>query len=184
MRSKGPATLLIAWIVHDVEEAITFPATCEKLAQRTGIGALRMDHRQSWLAVGLMGVLVSFGCRSGRKAAGGSALYRAVVAGLEGHVATHLLASAAQRGYTAGAVSAVLVMWPGAFLARRELDRQGFALNSGDYARGAALLVPSAALSHVLARLVLPCPRHGRRGPVRGAARGPRLGPARGTRAS
>lgn len=51
--------LWAAWVVHDVEEAVMFPRTCDVLADRTGIESLRMTPRQSWAAVGLMGLLIS-----------------------------------------------------------------------------------------------------------------------------
>ena len=69
---------------------MAFPVACERAADATGVEALRMAHRQSWVAVGLMGVLVAAACRAGRGLGGRSRLYRAVVAGLEAHVATHV----------------------------------------------------------------------------------------------
>lgn len=131
-----------------------FPATCERLAERTGLPRLRMDVRQSWIAVGLMGALVAFACRLGHRTAGRSRLYRAVTAGLEGHVATHLLASAVQRSYTAGVATALPVMLPGALLARHELRRAGIPLRTRDSLLGAAILIPAALACQVLARLV------------------------------
>lgn len=47
----GPTVLLVSWALHDVEEAITFPAACDELADRTGIEQLRMTPAQSWAAV-------------------------------------------------------------------------------------------------------------------------------------
>ena len=64
---------------------MAFPVACERAANATGVEVLRMDHRQSWVAVGLMGVLVAAACRAGRGLGGRSRLYRAVVAGLEAH---------------------------------------------------------------------------------------------------
>lgn len=120
MHARGPAHLFIAWAVHDVEEAVAFPSTCDALADRTGVEALRMDQRQSWLAVGLMGCVVALACRRGAASNGHSRFYRSMVAGLHGHVGTHLLASVPQRRYTAGVVTALPVMLPGAESARRE----------------------------------------------------------------
>ncbi|MBK0418253.1 HXXEE domain-containing protein [Leucobacter sp. CSA1] len=160
MRARGPAALLIAWALHDVEEAVMFPSTCERLAERTGLPWPRMDGRQSWVAVGLMGTLVAFACRRRHRTGGRSRLYRAVTAGLEGHVATHLLASAAQRSYTAGVATAFPVMLPGALVARHELRRAGIPLRTRDSLLGAAILIPAALACHALARLT----------PVRGAA--------------
>ena len=150
----GPIALFTAWVLHDIEEAIAFPATCDRLAETTGIEQLRMSTRQSWVAVGLMGVVVALACRAGVRSSGRSKWYRAVVAGLEGHVLTHVLASAMQRRYTAGVATAVPVMWPGSLLARRELRRSGAPLTAGDTVRGAVLLLPAAALCQQVARLV------------------------------
>lgn len=154
MHARGPAHLFIAWAVHDVEEAVAFPSTCDALADQTGIDALRMDQRQSWLAVGLMGFVVALACRRGAVSNGHSRFYRAVVAGLHGHVVTHLLASVLQRRYTAGVVSALLVMLPGAESARRELRSSGAPLRRKDYAAGAALLIPAALVCQLLARIL------------------------------
>lgn len=155
MRARGPAHLFIAWAVHDVEEAVAFPSTCEVLADRTGIEALRMDQRQSWLAVGLMGVVVALACRRGAVSNGRSRFYRAMVAGLHAHVGTHLLASVLQRRYTAGVLTALPVMLPGAESARREIRDSGRPLRGDDYAVGAALLVPAALVCQFLARVLI-----------------------------
>lgn len=148
----GPAKLFVAWLIHDVEEAITFPATCDRLANETGVDRLRIDHRQSWRAVGLMGAVVALACRAGVKTEGRSKFYRAVVAGLEGHVATHVVASAVQRRYTAGVVTAVPVMLPGAAFARRKPRDARSPLTPRDYLRGAAILLPAAMACRALAR--------------------------------
>lgn len=152
MKTRGPLALLAAWALHDVEEALTFPATCDALADLTGIERLRITRGQSWAAVGLMGALVALACWRGARTNGRSTLYRATAAGLEAHVYTHIAASLAQRRYTAGAATAVPVMLPGAVVARRELKRAGQPLRSRDYMRGAAILLPAALLSQTLAR--------------------------------
>jgi hypothetical protein len=114
-----------------------------------------MDQRQSWLAIGLMGVLVAVGCRRGAVANGHSRLYRAMVAGLQAHVGTHLLASVLQRGYTAGVLTALPVMLPGAESARRELRDSGRPLRPKDYAAGAALLLPAVLVCQTLPRMLI-----------------------------
>ncbi|GEM_PF-1998938 len=156
MTLRGPAQLFLAWAVHDVEEALTFPRECDSLAEATGIESLRLDARQSWLAVGLMAVLIGFTSYRGRKTAGRSRWYRATVAGLHAHVGTHLAASVLRRRYTAGVVTALTVMLPAAESARRELRRKGEPLRAADYAAGAALLLPAALTCHMLARLLVP----------------------------
>lgn len=151
---RVPLALFIAWALHDVEEAVELPRTCDRLAERSGIDALRMSSRQSWAAVGFMGVLVAAACLRGAQTGGGSRLYRAVVAGLEVHVGTHLLASAVQRRYTAGVLTALPVMLPGARMARQELERAGAPLRRCDYVSGAALLLPAAIACHAVARML------------------------------
>lgn len=153
-RAGGPAALLLAWALHDLEEALAFPATCGDLADRTGIEALRITPRQSWAAVGLMGILVGAACARGIRTDGDSALYRAVLAGLEAHVATHLLASAALRRYTAGVATALPVMLPGALLARRALAERGRPLRAADARRGAMVLLPAAWVCNAVARRI------------------------------
>lgn len=152
MSWNGPLALFTAWLLHDVEEAIAFPITCDQLADRTGIEQFRMTPRQSWVAVGLMGALVAYACARGSRSNGKSVLYRAVVAGLEAHVLTHLCSSAVQRGYTAGVVTAVPVMLPGAIFARLELRRQRRDLQFQDTLNGIVLLVPAAMLCQLIAR--------------------------------
>ncbi len=154
MNFTGPLALLVAWVVHDIEEAIAFPAECDRLADRAGIEFLRMGRRQSWAAVGFMGLLVAPICAAGFLTTGRSGQYRAMVAGLEGHVVTHALSAVAQRRYTAGVITALTVMWPGARLARHELSRSGHPLRPRDYFAGAMLLLPAAITSQVLVRLV------------------------------
>ena len=158
MRWRGPSALFVAWVIHDIEEAVAFPATCDRLADRTGIDQLRISRKQSWTAVGLMGALVLVTCGLGVRSSGRSPVYRAVVAGLEAHVVSHLGASIAQRGYTAGVATALPVMLPGALAARRELRRGGVELTVMDTVRGAALLLPAAVACQVVARLTCRAP--------------------------
>lgn len=154
MSWKGPIALFAAWFIHDIEEAFAFPATSDRLVDRTGIKQLRITPHQSWMAVALMGTLVAAACGRGVRTSGKSKMYRAVAAGLEAHVASHLIASIAQRGYTAGVASALPVMLPGALVARHELYRDGVSLQFRDTVNGVALLLPAALVCHVVARLV------------------------------
>ena len=163
MSWKGPTALFAAWVIHDIEEAFAFPASCDRLVDRTGVEQLRITPQQSWIAVGLMGILVAVACGRGVRSAGlptqqrlpgKSAIYRAVVAGLEAHVVTHLGASGAQRGYTAGVATALPVMLPGALMARRELQRDGCELRFRDTVNGVALLLPAALVCQGVARLI------------------------------
>lgn len=151
-RWKGPSVLFAAWVIHDLEEAVAFPATCGRLADRTGIARLKITPQQSWIAVGLMGLLVAAACGRGISSHGRSPLYRAVVAALEAHVATHLGASVALGGYTAGVATAMPIMFPGARMARRELPRNGSPLLLRDTIGGALLLLPAALACQIIAR--------------------------------
>lgn len=154
MRWKGPIALFAAWFIHDIEEALAFPATSDRLVDRTGVEQLRITVHQAWIAVALMGALVAVACGRGVHMGGRSKMYRAVAAVLEAHVASHLIASIAQREYTAGVASALSVMLPGALVARRELYRDGVSLQFRDTVNGVALLLPAALVCHVVARLV------------------------------
>src|SRR5690625_256322 len=66
---RGPLTLFASWLLHDLEEAIAFPSTCDYLAERSRIQSLRINAKQSRLVIGSMGLLVGFACwRRGGKA--------------------------------------------------------------------------------------------------------------------
>ncbi|MGC3021309.1 MULTISPECIES: HXXEE domain-containing protein [unclassified Brevibacterium] len=149
---RGPALMFIAWTLHDAEEALTFPATANQLAELTGIDALRMSTRQSLAAIGLVGAVVAGAGIRGAQTKGESPLYRYAVAGLEAHVFTHLLSSAVLRRYTAGVITAVPIMLPGAALARRELAALGRPLTAADWRGGSALMAAVAAAAHLAVR--------------------------------
>jgi len=125
------------------------------VADEIGVQALRIDRRQSWLAVSLMGIIVAFACHRGKTSNNRSRLYRAVVAGLHAHVGTHLLASLLQRRSTAGVTTALPVMLPGAESARREIRDVGEPLRATDYLAGAALLAPAALTCQFFARILI-----------------------------
>lgn len=146
--------LFIAWALHDIEEAATFPETCDYLADRTGIEALRMNARQSWAAVGLMGILVGFACVRGARTGGRSRLYRAVIAGLEAHTFTHVAASLLTRRYTAGVITALPIMLPGARAARKQLTVDGVPLNRNEETLG-VILLPAAVVCHIAVRMTM-----------------------------
>lgn len=101
-----------------------------------------------------MGILVAVACGRGVHTGGRSRMYRAVVAGLEAHVVTHLGASVVQRGYTAGVATALPIMLPGALVARRELYRDGVSLQFRDAVNGVVLLLPAALVCQGAARLI------------------------------
>src|SRR5699024_6605640 len=86
------------------------------------------------------------------KTRGTSPLYRYAVAGLEGHVFTHLVASVLLRRYTAGVITAVPVMWPGAAFARRELAAVGRPLDNAEWRRGGMVMAAVALSAHCAVR--------------------------------
>jgi len=151
--------LFIAWLIHDAEEALTFPATSRLVAAKLGSSRISVTTAQSVIAIALVGLLVAGACAQGSRSNGESRLYRAVLAGLEAHVATHVLASVALKQYTAGLVTAPLIMLPGARISRDALRRSGRPLAARDTARGAALMFSAALASHSIARLVRPASR-------------------------
>ena len=59
--------LFAAWLVHDVEEVFTFPATSRLLAALLGTGRVVVSPAQSVLAIALMRVLVGAACVRGAR---------------------------------------------------------------------------------------------------------------------
>lgn len=153
MTIPGPTALFLTWATHDLEEIVAFPSTSRRLARITGSPALEMGVRESVVAVGGMAVVVGTACLRGARSKGASPAYRAVVAGLEAHIATHLMASLCLRAYTAGVLTAVPIMGLGVQAAKRDLAHRGVTLEPGDYRRGAALLIPAALICQGAARL-------------------------------
>ena len=149
------AALFAAWFVHDIEEAFAFPATSRLLTERLGTQRLLVTPAQSKLAIGLMGLLVGAACIRGARTRGRSRLYRYVAAGLEAHVATHIATSISFRSYTAGLLTAPLVMLPGARVARAGFRRSGSPLLPSDTVRGGAILLGAALASHLVSRFLL-----------------------------
>lgn len=145
--AKRAGALFAEWLLHDIEEAFAFPATTAMLAQRTGIRSLAMNHRQSVVSIGLVGMLVGVSCWRGARTGGESRLFRAVTAGLEGDVFTHVAASVDTRGSTAGVVTAPTIM----LLAAR-FARGGVPASARSTVEGAVLLIGAAACAHVIAR--------------------------------
>ncbi|MGO3021761.1 MAG: HXXEE domain-containing protein [Brevibacterium sp.] len=150
---RGPIMLFAAWALHDAEEALTFPATADYIADLTGIDAVRMSTKQSVAAIVVVGAGLAAASIRGVRTGGASRFYRASVAGLEAHVFTHLLSAVAARRYTAGVITVLPIMWPGAAYARRELAALGRPLTAGDWARGAPTMGAVALAAHVLVRI-------------------------------
>ncbi|MCT1765756.1 HXXEE domain-containing protein [Brevibacterium casei] len=145
-------TLFAAWAIHDLEELIAFPVTTSRLAEETGADWLRISARQSAVAIGLMGAVVATACVRGAVTNGRSRFYRRTLAGLDLHVWSHVAASVVLRRYTAGVLTAVPFMLPGARFAERELAATGHALSHADRAVGAPMMVVAALACHGVAR--------------------------------
>ncbi|WP_210605201.1 HXXEE domain-containing protein [Brevibacterium oceani] len=150
---RGPLVLFASWALHDAEEALTFPATADHLADLTGIDALRMTTKQSLSAIGLVGAALAVAGVRGARTRGASRFYRASVAGLEAHVFTHLLSAVAARRYTSGVLTALPIMWPGAAFARRELAELGRPLTASDWRLGPPTMGAIALAAHLVVRI-------------------------------
>lgn len=160
------AGLFIAWAVHDLEEVLTMPATSKLLASRLGHASwpplralsrhVRTDTAESALAITLMGTLVLAATVRGATTGGRSRFFQYVLAGLHGHVYTHVALSLRLRRYTTGVVTAVAVVAPYTLWARQVLRTTG-ALIEGPrpYVLGGALLLPVTFAYHGLARHLL-----------------------------
>jgi hypothetical protein len=84
-------------------------------------GRVRTTGKESALAILLMGTLVAGAAAHGAATHGRSPFFQYVLAGLHGHVYTHLAASLRLRGYSTGLVTAMAVMLPYSLYARRVL---------------------------------------------------------------
>jgi hypothetical protein len=158
--------LFVAWVIHDLEEAMTMPATADRLASRLDHSPrswvrllarhTRMDGRRATLAIALMGVLVAAATVHGIATDGRSRFFQYVLAGLHGHVCTHVGLSLRLRGYTSGVFTALAVMAPYSRAARRALrDAQILIEGPRPYVLGAVILLPAALASHVIADLLV-----------------------------
>ncbi|SDH94894.1 Protein of unknown function with HXXEE motif-containing protein [Rhodococcus triatomae] len=157
--------LFASWLVHDLEESATMPATSRVLASRLAESSSPVaralgervvtTHRESAVAIALMGTLVATAAARGARTGGRDRFFQAVLAGLHGHVLTHLGASVALRGYSTGVVTAVTVVLPYSLWARRQLRTRGVLVEgNGPYAEGVAVLVPAVLGVHGAARLL------------------------------
>lgn len=164
--TRAAAGMFLAWAVHDLEELLTFPAASEqlagKLAQAPWAPAralarhVRMDRKESALAVALVGSLVATASARGITTEGRSRFFQSTLAVLGGHVLTHAAGSIILRGYSSGVVTAVLVVAPFSMWARRKLRAAGVLIEgTRPYAVGTALALPTAVASHALARFAL-----------------------------
>lgn len=108
------------------------------------------------MAIVLMGILVAAAAARGASTGGRSRFFQYVLAGLHGHVYTHVAASLRLRRYTTGVVTAVAVMTPYSIQARRVLRARGLLIGGPrPYMLGGALLLPATYVCHILARYLL-----------------------------
>ncbi|UZX04841.1 HXXEE domain-containing protein [Arthrobacter sp. CDRTa11] len=157
--------LFVAWAIHDLEEMATMPATSEVLAtqlERTQwapavalANHVRTSTKESALAILLMGTLVAGAAVHGAATNGRSPFFQYVLAGLHGHVYTHIAASFRLRGYSTGVVTAIAVMLPYSLHARRVLRANGSLIEGPyPYVLGGVLLLPATFACHTLARVL------------------------------
>ncbi|WP_146031868.1 HXXEE domain-containing protein [Arthrobacter sp. AFG7.2] len=173
MRDSAPvkpacvaAGLFVAWTIHDLEEAVTMPATSKLLATQLEktqwapavalAGHVRTTAKESALAILLMGTLVAGAAAHGAATGGRSPFFQYVLAGLHGHVYTHIATSLRLRGYSTGLVTAMAVMLPYSLYARRVLRANGSLIEGPyPYVLGGVLLLPSTFACHILARRLI-----------------------------
>nr|WP_277350821.1 HXXEE domain-containing protein [Rhodococcus sp. HNM0569] len=157
--------MFATWLLHDAEEAATMPHTSRRVAQllahsrvrplRALAPHVRMDATDARVSIALMAPVVAVAAARGARTDGRDRFFQAVLAGLHGHVFTHIASSVVLRGYSTGVVSAVVLVWPYSVWARARLRREGV-LDEGSapYVTGVALLVPAALGVQAAARLV------------------------------
>jgi type IV secretory pathway VirB2 component (pilin) len=157
------AALFLAWTIHDLEEAVTMSATSERIATQLEqtqwppavalATQVRTTVKEAALAILLMGTLVAGAAAHGAATDGRSKFFQYVLAGLHGHVYTHIAASLRLRGYSAGVVTAIAVMLPYSLHARRVLRTKGSLIEGPyPYVLGGVLLLPATFACHTLAR--------------------------------
>lgn len=133
--------LLVAWLIHDLEEWITMPAwsrlTAERLARRySGFPAriwsvLRTTRLEATISIALVGVLVAAAAWVGAGDAGPSSFFQVVLLAFGLHAVVHAAQSVLARGYTPGVITALIVVAPYSWWAWQRLDRAGVASSGG-----------------------------------------------------
>lgn len=145
--------LLVAWIVHDLEELATMPSFSQSPDLPGPLAkVLPMSRGEAAAAIGLTGVAMAAASTAGAATNGRSRFFQASLMGFGLHAGTHLAQSVVLRRYTPGLVTTPLVVIPFSVWAWRRLKAEGVPIAPSDRRLNLAVaaVVP---LSHAIARL-------------------------------
>ena len=150
--------LFAAWLVHDIEEALTMPAWTSRQPSTFGGRRLpipELSPLQVRVAIGTAGFLVAVASEVGRRSGGRSRFYQTGLAAFGWHSVTHLATSVVTRGYSPGVATVMPVVVPFSVAARRALKNCGIAIPDRDLAAGAVTtFVATLAVSHGMGHLI------------------------------
>ena len=154
------AGLLVAWMVHDLEELLTMSDTSRTLVQKLPDwmpvpGSIREQGLTTrYLATGIatIGLIVAAAAVRGYRTQGRSTFYQNTLLAFGLHELGHLTVSLLTRGYTSGVATAplVLLFW---LWATRSLEQAGVP-NRRSLPAAIALLAGSLAVGHFTAYLL------------------------------
>ena len=154
------AGLLVAWMVHDLEELLTMSDTSRTLVQQLPDwmpvpGSIREQGLTTrYLATGIatIGLIVAAAAVHGYRTQGRSAFYQNTLLAFGLHGFGHIAASLLTLGYTSGVATAPMVVafW---LWATRALEQAGVP-NRRSLPAGLAVLAGSLAVGHFTAYLL------------------------------
>jgi Protein of unknown function with HXXEE motif len=154
------AGLLVAWIMHDLEELLTMSDTSRTLVQQlpdwmpvpSSIREQGLTTRYLATGIATIGLIVATAAVRGYRTQGRSAFYQNTLLAFGLHGLGHIAASLLTWGYTSGVVTApmVVVFW---LWATRALEQAGVT-NRRSLPAAIALLAGSLAVGHLTAYLL------------------------------
>jgi hypothetical protein len=154
------AGLLVAWMVHDLEELLTMSETSRTLLQQlpdwTPVPASIRQHGLTtrYLATGIatIGLIVGAAAVRGYRTQGRSVFYQNTLFAFGLHGFGHLVLSLMTRGYTSGVATAptVVLFW---LWATQALQRAGVP-NRRSLPAAIALLAGSLTIGHLTAYIL------------------------------
>jgi Protein of unknown function with HXXEE motif len=154
------AGLLVAWIMHDLEELLTMSDTSRTLVQQlpdwmpvpSSIREQGLTTRYLATGIATIGLVVATAAVRGYRTQGRSAFYQNTLLAFGLHGLGHIAASLLTWGYTSGVVTApmVVVFW---LWATRALEQAGVT-NRRSLPAAIALLAGSLAVGHLTAYLL------------------------------
>jgi hypothetical protein len=154
--------LLVAWLIHDLEEWATIPAwsrlTAERLVRRYPrfpgriLSVLRTTRLEATISIALVGVLIAAAAWVGASDAGRSGFFQVVLLAFGLHAVVHAAQSVLARGYTPGVITALIVVAPYSWWAWHRLDRAGVASSGGPASW--ALAIAAFPVAVIAARLL------------------------------